>query len=168
MDVALNTTIKIDNRAVPSRNSRKIQSSNLYKDNAMRSWQVGETISPNSAIVFHIGHNLNQIKTTDKLDLSLALKDKTKSPPIVSVPRSVDRDVNLREIIKYLTGLTQEADYPVVTGHDGRRRFPNSQDTFWLETIGGKRYIRGYGDLLLDKGKLRFGYHYTVELVNEG
>lgn len=77
-----------------------------------------------------------------------------------------ERMLNLPEIFRFLNGDAQASEYPIVPGHDGRRRIPNSSDTFWLETVAGKRYVRGYGDLIEDdKGKIRFGYHYTIELV---
>lgn len=71
---------------------------------------------------------------------------------------------NLAEILKFLTGQTKSSDYPDAV--HGRKRLPNSHDTFWLETGGGKRYVRGYGDLIPRGDKVRFGYHYTLELVD--
>ncbi|WP_124980244.1 hypothetical protein [Nonlabens xiamenensis] len=79
----------------------------------------------------------------------------------------VDRSLNLKEIVKFLEGKTNASDYPLASGNSGRRKFPNSPDYFRLETSGGKRYVRGYGDLIdPKKGKIRFGYHYTIELVD--
>ena len=76
------------------------------------------------------------------------------------------RNIELKEVLKFLSGQTRAEDYPLVNGTNGRRRLPNSNDTFWLESIGGKRYVRGYGDIIEPKkGKIRFGYHYTMELL---
>lgn len=71
---------------------------------------------------------------------------------------------NLAEILKFLTRETQASDYSDAV--HGRKRLPNSHDTFWLETSGGKRYVRGYGDLIPRGDKVRFGYHYTLELID--
>lgn len=71
---------------------------------------------------------------------------------------------NLVEILKFLTRETQASDYTDAV--HGRKRLPNSHDTFWLETSGGKRYVRGYGDLIPRGDKVRFGYHYTLELID--
>lgn len=78
------------------------------------------------------------------------------------------KEINLPpQIIDFLTGNTEASDYPLVPGHNGRRRITNTQDSFWLETIGGKRYARGYADVKdKNRGKIHFGYHYTIELVD--
>lgn len=167
MDIQLEANMKIKNRNVPSRNSKLKPTNILHNDGGFRRWTLGESASNNNAIVFHISQKLNEISYSDEFEMELNVSDKSTSPLLPSPKRNITRDIHLKETIKFLTEATKSEDYPIAQGHDGRRRFPNSQDTFWLETIGGKRYIRGYGDLLLDDGKLRFGYHYTMELINK-
>lgn len=73
------------------------------------------------------------------------------------------RDINIVEILQYLTKQVNASDFPNAV--HGRKRLSNSDDTFWLEEYAGKRKARGYGDLIFEND-VRFGYSYTIELID--
>ncbi len=73
------------------------------------------------------------------------------------------RNINMVEVLQYLTKEVNATDFPNAV--DGRKRLSNSSDTFWLEEYAGKRKVRGYGDLIFGND-IRYGYSYTIELMN--
>lgn len=168
-EVNISSNMQINNRAVPSRDSSN-KSTNFLYEGSKRKWTVGEVMKPQNAIVFHIAQSISEINHNASFSNSLSGNDFGKvriGVGAFGVPMFEKRDINLKEILKFLSGETLATDYPIASENSGRRRLPNTDDTFWLETVGGKRYARGYGDILLDNGDLRYGYHYTLELVKE-
>ena len=132
-----------------------------------RDFPVGVNQQVNNSLEYHIIYSLNRMKS-GRNDFYIDFIFLEKFIPLIFIDTRglySRRQIDLTEVLKFLSEETRAEDYPIVSGADGRRRLPNSSDTFWLETIGGKRYIRGYGDVIEPKqGKIRFGYHYTMEL----
>ncbi|RMB58017.1 hypothetical protein EAX61_10385 [Dokdonia sinensis] len=168
-EVGISSTMTINNRAVPSKDASEKRTSVIY-DGAKRKWSVGEVERPQTSIVFHIAQSLQNIDHNASFTNTFNVQDYGKVRfGVWGIPNNeyAERKINLKEILKFLSGTTQANDYPIVPNTSNRRRIPNTDDTFWLETVGGNRYARGYGDILLDSGDLRYGYHYTLELVKE-
>lgn len=85
-------------------------------------------------------------------------------PNLLAADMWAFRTNNLVEIMKYLSGETQVSDYPSMGGT--RRRLPNSDDEIYLESMGGKRFVRIKSDVYDDKNHVRFTTNYTLELIN--
>jgi hypothetical protein len=166
-EVQVSSRMLINGSEVPSRNQANKRTANLYDQANSAVWREGDvkTIDNSNVITFHIAQELEQIDDNSSFKNIFFTLESPRKPALIPIPRRSNRNIHLKEVLKFLSGVTKAGDYPLVSGHNGRRRFPHSTDTFWLETIGGEKYIRGYGDILLDNGDLRFGYHYTIELV---
>ncbi|XLS29440.1 hypothetical protein ACJD0Z_01145 [Flavobacteriaceae bacterium M23B6Z8] len=135
------------------------------------SYKVGVVQNVQNSAEFHIPYSLNLINQNTYFQNQFVFSE---WPVIANAGAMIfaerfrindTRTINLKEVLKFLTGVTNAGDYS--NAGSGRKRLPNSSDTFWLETVGSKRYVRGYGDIIEPtKGKIRFGYHYTLELVD--
>lgn len=125
-------------------------------------WPEGQKRNLNKFVIWNIPFTTAEIQSsTMKLNTFMQF---AWGPNLLAANMGAERSSNLAEIIKYLSGQTQAADYPNASG--GRKRLPNSDETFWLETAGGKRYVRGEGEMYDSKDHVRFRYTYTLELVD--
>ncbi len=125
-------------------------------------WPEGQARNVGKFIIWNIPFTIPEIQASSmKLSTSMRF---VWGPNLLAADMWGERSTNLAEIIKFLSGKTQASDYLNATA--GRKRLPNSQDTFWLETVGGKRYVRGLGEMYDDRDHVRFQYTYTIELVN--
>jgi hypothetical protein len=133
-----------------------------YMGSFSSTWPEGQKRSLNKFVIWNIPFSTAEIQSsTMKLTTSMRF---AWGPNLLAADMWADRSSNLAEIIKYLSAQTQASDYPNASG--GRKRLPNSDETFWLETAGGKRYVRGEGEMYDDKDHVRFRYTYTLELVD--
>ncbi|GMQ27109.1 hypothetical protein Aoki45_37920 [Algoriphagus sp. oki45] len=125
-------------------------------------WPEGQKRNIGKFVIWNIPFSTAEIQSsTMKITTSMRF---SWGPNLLAADMWGDRSNNLAEIIKFLSGQTQAGDYPNASG--GRKRLPNSDETFWLETVGGKRYVRGEGEMYDDKDHVRFRYTYTLELID--
>lgn len=130
----------------------------LYRDNNPNRYAVGTNTDVQNYLVF-------EYQESDYKKSYIDFQFSEEYPGIQRVKE--ENEIYLPQILDFLTGKTNASDYPLVSGHNGRRRIPNTHNSFWLETVGNKRYARGYSDVKeVNKGKIAFGYHYTIELVD--
>lgn len=168
LTMQIHGSIEVNDRAIPVRNQQRVKTNTYYKSGKYENrWTLGDIRNINNSLQYHIKYGLSQITDADTFEHSFTVWDTPKGPMMVAAPRDIQRPIHLKETLKYLTGITDASDYPLIPGGNGARKLPNTPDRYRLETIGGKRYMQGYGDLLFDDGQLRFGYYYTIELVDK-
>ena len=152
--------IEIDGRVWSARDK-------YYRSYSLFSGDISsEIIKPNTFLIFEIPGTMEALSANHSFKVFPEYKYSTQTSSYIKTDKSTARQINLEEVMKYLKGITNASDYPIASGHDGRRNLSNSADTFWLESLGGKRIIRGYGDIRHVDGDFGFGYHYTLKLVD--
>jgi hypothetical protein len=135
----------------------------IFQGDSKTPWVVGQEVKTNQELIYEFKQTTQELarnNTSVEIWTSFDYNNYTGA----GGDMESDRYIDIKEIIKFLLGETDASDYPNAV--HGRKRLPNSTDTFWLETIGGKRYARGYGDLFDGKDQVRLGYSYTIELID--
>ncbi|GHB25662.1 hypothetical protein [Mongoliitalea lutea] len=125
-------------------------------------WIQGQERKSSKSVVWRIDLTAQEI-TTSKLQLEF-YSHFGWGPNLLAADMWADRSNNLGEIIKFLSGETTANSYPNLGGT--KRRIPNSDDEIFLESMGGKRYVRIKSDVFDDKNHVRFEVQYTLELIN--
>lgn len=126
-------------------------------------WTVGQDVKTKQELIYEFKKTTQEL-ASDNTSLEIWTSFDYNNYTGAGGDMKSDRYIDIKEIIKFLLEETDASDYPDAV--HGRKRLPNSTDTFWLETIGGKRYARGYGDLFDGKDQVRLGYGYTIELID--